>query len=545
MGEGRAALALGLAGDKPSRGLLRRLSITRTPAAPLAQHALMLLDDVEAASELVPTLSQVADDHVLELFSRVSSPAAIPSLLRSVSSEAGHRALVHQARVDFGEDRKAWDDWYRDYRSRAGHPRSALHRSDPSSELLWKGALQQLTPASLSNQMRLHALFPSSDRGHGSHLLRRGKLIRTSGTTDQRVLEWNLQTGEPVQLLPDELPEEAQFLWNSPRQLLLCQNDNCRWVYLRGRKIWSSLIPGAVNDPEPWLYRDFVPAPHVSGQPPECFQEPGAEPEWTDDEQHLILHRQSEKSLLLTVDRQGHVVSRSSLPRGTSSHVLQCFSADLSGALVAGRWLDLKRNESLGRRDEFAPYGSDLSPDGSTVAIPSPLCLVARDGSEKVRATLSAIVTRFDPGGRRLAVHANREILVLDATSLAVLQRAPGFDSFRGELCWSESGRFLAVTTTEETRVFDTIPDVQSAVDAPDARLLSEVWSGSRLRAGLAVPLTPEEHRERSNRLQKQLAQPRRQDPVTGLSVLALILCIGTWRSLRIRADGGKTSRLT
>lgn len=529
-GDGPAALALGLAAYVAARPILQQLAATRTRGAPSAQHALLLLDDSGAADELLPALSQVAEDKVLELYARVRCPAAIPWLLGYVNNEAGHRALAFQARVDFGSDQAAWKEWYQDFLARVGHPTAALHRADLTSQLLWQGALQQLTPTILGNQLRLHTSIAMGMEFDGTQILRRGKVIRTKGAAYGPVLEWSLSTGQPLRSLPRGIPPGSQFIWNSPRQLLLCEKSGCYWVYLRGKKVWSSVIPGALDEGERGIYRDTIPLPQVNGHLPECFKPSLRQVEFTDDEQELAFN-DTKRQLRLRMDASGNVLHRTTYPLPGPMQSVRRFSTDHTSALIAEDW---NRNDVtlLPEGVHLADaQGADLAPDGTTVSLADPLRLHVHHSPDRRGAEVRGLETRFDPSGHRLAVSTQDELLILDTATLHIQCRTP-FPGAR-HLTWDESGRFLSAHIYGTLRVYDTAPDRQEVTRAPDQRLLSEVWSGFRLLAGTAVPLTPEEFQERSTRLRHQLGVATHHDPILWLSTVAWLLCLTTWVALR------------
>lgn len=507
---GAAALALGLAGSQASVPLLTELALSNGAAAPAAQQALILLQGASAAPVLTRCLnrSEVAET-TLQFFECVAWEDAALPLLHHLSSETGHSALVRQACVDFGQSVGAWQMWADDFTRRKRQLLAAQRPTDAATQLLWKAQRDTLDPTKLEQTPQLTAVIATTPQRSGEYRLKDGRLIRSRGTAAwERTLEWSVEDGRPVTRLPGEIPADSQLIFNSSRQLLLCQSDSCASAWIGQTRVWS-------NDSFD-RRRNRVLRASGHGHLPECFEQIDFWGRFSPDENYLTgcLDRQP---VALQLGNDGSVLNRSSSVGRAWIKTLGARSLGDDGdeaTWMLGnqpvRPVNVPRNLTWNYTPEdrlcFGAglcAGYSFSEDGSMLALPQPVCILKTDGSKITRPELHARRLRISSDQQRLLVVTEQAALLLDAHDLQTLQRLPL--SHARVVAADDTARQIAVADHDTIRIYKF---ESTASPTTDQRLQTELWTGHRLIAGAARPLTANEFWERNARAQALLEPP-------------------------------------
>lgn len=504
---GAAALALGLAGDLTAVPLLTSLAVSQGKAAPSAQHALMLLLGTDAAPILARCLnSGKAAELTLHYFCLVPCRDAVRPLLNHLQLNTGHQALVRQARVDFGDKPRAWSEWLRDYESRSQRPYAARRPVEPLSEPLWQAQRGSLNPTTLVSLPRLVAVMTTNGNTVRYTLLS-DRLVRASGSTDGAILEWSLTDGSPVTKLPAEMSSSGHFDFNSSRQLLLYRSRHQASAWLRGEKIWSQpsylkLLRGMVLD---------------SGLAETLsFYLQNWDAEFSEDEEYLC-HRSEPTNSVRRLAQDGSVCRRGdstgpawlSYPAQTPSYAAPARATWMLHGRPVRQIKLFSISDELGfpLLELQSNHHHAFSPDGSRLALTHPLQLLGTAGPIVVNRQVQAKWLQFADNGQRLLVATEHQVLLLNPHNLKVDR---SYDFSDGcPLATDASASRVVVVDGNNVRVYSLDNEVPRVADQ---RLLAELWTGHRLIAGAARPLTPEEFWERSARLNQQ-RQSKSQSP--------------------------------
>ena len=149
------------------------------------------------------------DSYIL-LFQHIDCPAAVPGLIRLVSSPdhsiAARRALWHQLRVDLGSDPSAWEAWVRQAHHGVEERGRALLASGDPAGLLWLGRSDSEQVASAQGQPRLVAVVGVPEWSQNPWVrdsrVGIGELGRFGWAQPAQNWCWEGRTGTPCHPLP-------------------------------------------------------------------------------------------------------------------------------------------------------------------------------------------------------------------------------------------------------------------------------------------------------------------------------------------------------
>ena len=524
---GFAANAAGCFGlEEAVEPLKRSLRSRPKSESEVAELALIRIQGSRVAPYLLERLESQGSETAARFFARVAYPEAIPVLVKALPSfpeqsrELHRQALIFQTRVDLGTEPGPWRDWLE---REPGTSRAEVLATlgEPSAPLWFARTEPEKSKLALSKSPRLVALvdFPSGDFSERTRFnLDSFRLRMTSGDASARVLGWNLLDGVEE---PSPFPgtdgwfyrdlETDALLHSKDTGVLTCYSEKVekldtlcsprllevspdgRWALIN-RKILKNLKtqkqydmdliskekPSFTEDSR--LLIDAFRAYDLTSEGPLPINNPvggkiiAAAP---GGEKFLCISRDSNLQLT-TVDREHFEM--------IANDVWGNEVAVSSSGTIAYR----ERRDEAQQKKRYYPWPSSA---------PTPLHLTNWSGGE-VSLPSEVHCDRlhgFSPDGRYLAVSETNVLKILEVAtgevkfSLCISAKAVDL---------SQDGRYLAVHDGRFVKVWDLESPPVDLVQ--DQQLVSELWTGLRLQGGAAVPLTPEQYRQRLRRWQQE-----------------------------------------
>lgn len=441
-GQPGAALVLGLSRCQQARAELLKASFApNSEPAEEAQRAVLLLDGPRAAQELVPALEGWTSRYLMRLYEQVPCPEAVPLLLRhlSRSADSSHAALVAQTRVDLGYNVPDWRNWL------ANRDKRQLEGLQEPSAPHWK-AMQEDSDlgAILMKQPRLIARFDLG--GDCEEISVRGdRLIRLEGDAHKRTLEWSLVDGRALVTIPVGLNDNAQFNWNSQRQLLYYHYSHYRGLWQGQHEVFAEDLG--------W-----------ERQNGKSFR--GMRPCWLPAQLYML--RFSPDGAYVEGDLPGRPV-RISISDGTRRPLVENSETGLT------------------------------SPDGNLWL--GPRMLMDKKLGLIYRTTAPLRHACFSPDSRILAATMDDDIALFEAKDFRMIRKFPCPErQVMSRLAFDDTGRRLSVLADDgRVWLYDLNPQAPDLTGDP--RLVTECWTGYRLSGGGARQLTEAEYWQRRRRL--------------------------------------------
>ncbi|MBT9588349.1 hypothetical protein IV102_33735 [bacterium] len=529
------------------RNLLRTLS--KVPASSAALERLAASSHPEVAEQALRQLLKIPAQHdrLLRLLPRHPQPvldyfqyhyyppivpAAIP-LLSGPHRRQARRALHFQARIDLGSQPQAWRDWLKLSLSQRQARRLSQQGPGQQAQLLLKSQLGTLTLADFKASLRSLRLYPL-----GGSISADGRwFISDVGARPY----WSLTSDQPLPVsyaandgFRADLRSDQVMTWFRS-SMSICQGSSGQ-----PRHRWN-FDPEQLGDPRQFVHNgQWVAFEHglVDARTGSVLWN------WPQRLTFEWMADPGDRILLCDEDEQTELwdsAKKVRLSLFPDTELLK--SQDGQRLLQVGEQSIQTLNARLQPGAPSYPSGLDsiLSPDGRHLVTLHDQRVDIFSGSAKVSLPIDASEATFSPDSQWLALSHDGQI---------ELRRAPAWQPLaRGgsDMLYLPSASFSQNTlclTDDISQVLEIAPRL-SQLPPPDQQpLFAELWTGKRLKGGLALALSPAQYDQRRRQwrqlcgLDWTLSPNYRapQPPATyPWQVLLVTPLLGLWWALRRR----------
>lgn len=416
------------------------------------------------------------------------------------------RSLTACARVDLGEDPKVWLNWsakHRRWTTPELRARGLAQLGEPSA-LLWLGrrpSTQELLTG-LNRRSRCLNVLPLGPTDK-LRFVDNHTLWRQAGQVDDGCELLNVASGAILRKI--SAPVQFQFQWNDQADKLLFIDPVTRKCSLGDRQNHDTWVdcPEEVQltaDGFSLIAHHPIRAEYVGGtiktwETKSVSNRPGpGQP---------ALVGQQEATTVFSDDTQWGEVN---LHDGAKRHRIKgkrgeliAISPDGLRLVFAAQDLKIFNRRSGQTRsyrrpaDRSGPAGCEFSPDGRYLAITDCEMLHVLDtntGKFLSRSAAAIQALYWSPDQSRLAVTNAQQIDLLATKDLSPVEsyRVAGNPA----LAFSPNSRYLAAAANGEVTVWELQPELHLP-QSPDPQLLSELWTGQRLKGGASHRLSSAE----------------------------------------------------